>query len=100
MALANWNLPEPIQTAVLLHHRPLSDVPIMHSTPNLMPLSHLVAAANHYVNGSGITVQDQLRECDLESKVTLDSFGLTAEQKEAVLRDFDAEFKAIAGFFH
>ena len=99
-ALLNWNLPEPIQTAVLLHHRPLSDVPVVSATANLRPLSHLIAAANHYVNGTGITVQDQLREGDLESKVTLDSFGLTTEQKEAVLRDFDAEFKAIAGFFH
>lgn len=100
VAVANWNLPEPIQTAVLMHHRPASDMPILGASANLMPLSHLLAAANHYVNGMGITVGDQFKECDLESRFTLDSFGLTEEQREAILRDFDAEFKAIAGFFH
>ena len=64
-------------------------------TPPQEPLVVIVV-----VHGTAIAVQDQLRECDLESKVTLDSFGLTPEQREAVLRDFDIEFKAIAGFFH
>ena len=86
-ALAAWNLPEPIQTAVLQHHQPES------------ALSRIVGAANHHVNQLGISVQEPLRECDLQSTVTLDSLGLPGEQKEAVLADFDGEFKAIAGFF-
>ena len=100
LAVGNWNLPEPIQTAVLFHHRPLSDAPLPGGAPNSIPLSHIVAAANHHVNGISITLQDQLRPCDLESKVTVDSFNLTPENREAVLRDFDTEFKSIAGFFH
>ena len=100
VAVATWNLPEPIQTAVLLHHRPTADCLMMGSAANEIPLSHVVAAADHYVNSIGITVQDPLRECDLESAITLDSFGFAAEQREAVLRDFDGEFKAISSFFH
>ena len=101
VAVGNWNLPEPIQTAVLLHHRPTSDPPLEpSSSEKAIPLSHLIAAANHYVNGIGISVEDQQRPCDLESRITLESFPLTDDQRATVLREFDAEFKAISGFFH
>ena len=100
VAVTNWNLPEPIQTAVLLHHRPASDAPLVGSSLKLIPLSHILAAANHHVNSIGDTVQDHLRECDLESKFTINSFGLEPEQLNTVLVDFEAEFKAISGFFH
>lgn len=100
VAVANWNLPEPIQTAVLLHHRPTADVPVMGSAANVIPLSHIIAAASHQANLMGISVQEKLRACDLESKSTLDSLGLAEEHGEAVLAEFDVEYKTITGFFH
>lgn len=101
VAVANWSLPEPIQTAVLLHHRPTSEVArTAGSAAPLIPLSHILAAANHHANRIGISVQDQLRECDLESTFTIDSFGLTSDNRDRLLADFSAEFEAISGFFH
>jgi HD-like signal output (HDOD) protein len=99
VAVANWNLPEPIQTAVLLHHRPENDSCVP-GTSEHIPLSQILAAANHHVNVIGISVEQELRECDLDSKFTIDSFGLTPERRQTVLADFDTEFKAITGFFH
>ncbi len=96
VAVASWSLPEPIQTAVLLHHRPTDEV----AAASLIPLSHILAAANHHANLIGISVQDELRECDLESAFTIDSFGLTSKDRDRLLVDFSAEFEAISGFFH
>ena len=98
VAVASWNLPEPIQTAVLFHHRPTHDTP--KGGPGMIPLSHVISAADHYVNGIGIMVQDKMRECDRQSPVTLESFDLSDDRRERILLEFDAEFKAISGFFH
>jgi putative nucleotidyltransferase with HDIG domain len=97
VAVSNWNLPEPIQMAVLLHHRPESEPSTLGAS---IPLSHLVAAANHHVNRVGIAVQDDMRECDMESKVTLESFDIAPERLEMVLADFDTEYKSMSAFFH
>jgi HD-like signal output (HDOD) protein len=99
VAVANWNLPEPIQTAVLLHHRPENDS-CGPGISDQIPLSQILAAANHHANQIGISVEQELRPCDLESKFTIDSFGLSEQRRETVLADFDAEFKAISNFFH
>jgi len=99
VAVANWNLPEPIQTAVLLHHRPEVDK-VAPGSGGLFPLSQIIAAANHHINMMGMPVQEPMRECDLLSTVTLESFGLSDERRASVLADFDTEFKSISGFFH
>lgn len=98
VAVANWNLPEQIQMAVLLHHRPEGE-PAVYGTPGPVPLSQVIAAANHHVNSIGISVQEAMRECDLESKVTISSLRLPPERQVTVLADFDSEFKAIKTFF-
>lgn len=101
VAVLNWNLPEPIQTAVLMHHRPTTDVSAVGAPSNSMiPLSHILAAANHHANSIGISVQDQLRDCDLDSPFTIDTFGLSVQDRARVLLEFDGEFKAISSFFH
>jgi HD-like signal output (HDOD) protein len=100
VAVANWNLPEPIQTAVLMHHRPESDACISSDSDDQVPLSQVLAAADLHVNKMGISVLEELHECDLQSKVTIQSFGLSAPRQELMLESFDAEYKMIASFFH
>ena len=92
-AVVAWNLPEPIQSAVMHHHRPALAAP-----KDAIPLSRVIAAANHYVNCNGRSIDPAISPIDLECPDHLDSFGL-GDKKEAVLKQFEAEFDAISGFF-
>jgi HD-like signal output (HDOD) protein len=90
-ALAHWNLPEPIQTAVRFHHTPELD-----STAGL-PLSRILDAANQYVNSMGVSI---LKKCPESADATLiESLGLPAEQLQVVLADFKTEYEAMSAFF-
>lgn len=53
-ALMRWNLPVPIQKAVLYHHHPALD-PLRNSTTAL-PLSRVLAVANVVANGEGQSI--------------------------------------------
>jgi HD-like signal output (HDOD) protein len=92
-AVLSWNLPEPIQAAVAHHHRPALAAP-----KDTIPLSRAIAAANHYVNNNGRSVDPAISPLDLECPDTLESLGL-GDKTEAVLKQFETEFEAISGFF-
>jgi HD-like signal output (HDOD) protein len=92
-AVVSWNLPEPIQNAVLHHHRPALAAP-----NDTIPLSRAVAAADHYVNNNGRSIDPQISQLDLECVDTIESFGL-GDKTEVVLKQFESEFEAISGFF-
>jgi len=88
-ALAFWNLPEPIQTAVLYHHDPQPQ------RGDLMPLSRIVDAANQYVNSMGVSIVD---ESSVDGRA-IESLGLDREGLERVVNDFKTEFDAMKQFF-
>jgi HD-like signal output (HDOD) protein len=98
LAASVWNLPEPIQVAILFHHKPEADTLL--SSANPIPLSHLIAAASHHANVLKLSVQEELNEADLSATLTVDSLGLSDRQKQEALDAFDIEYKVISGFFH
>jgi HD-like signal output (HDOD) protein len=89
-ALAHWNLPEPIQNAVRLHHNPKLD-----ASP--IALSQVLDAANQYVNSMGVSI---FKTCPENADPTLiEGLGLPAEQVQTVLADFKTEYEAMSAFF-
>lgn len=94
VAVIAWNLPEPVQTAVLNHHRPAFAAP-----KETIPLSRVIAAADLYINNHGRSIDPQIAVIDLEGPDTLESLGLGDKSAE-VLKQFEAEFESISAFFH
>ena len=93
-ALEIWNLPEPIQNAVRYHHDPASDPS---AKGGEVILSRVLDAANQYVNSMGVSI---LKKCPGVADATLvESLGLPAEQLQAVLAEFKAEYDAMSAFF-
>lgn len=94
-ALAQWNLPEEIQTAVRYHGTPEADpTPV---EPGQIALSRVLHAADAYVKGTGIFVT--LFESPNENaKSALDQLGL-GERLETILKEFDTEFAALKSYF-
>jgi HD-like signal output (HDOD) protein len=95
VAVHAWNLPEPIQSAVIQHHQ--------HSTEaagpkDLIALARCIAAADHYVNSQGHTVDAEIQAVDMEGPDTLESMGL-GDKTEGVLKQYQAELDAISSFF-
>lgn len=93
-ALRFWNLPDPIQSAVLYHHNPLGD-PTPSKDANI-PLSHLIDAANRRVNAEGITILNWQNPDAFDSEPIermLDS------RAEGVFAEFKIEYAAMAPFF-
>jgi HD-like signal output (HDOD) protein len=86
-ALKFWNLPEPIQEAVLLHH-----------DMKAAGLGRVVNASNQYVNSIGFAI---LPEGDLEwvDATMVESLGLDAERLAVVLADFNTEYKTLVQYF-
>jgi len=94
-ALAEWNLPEPIQMAVRYHVDPDSDpTPVK---PGQMRLSRILNAADRYVKGKGIFVSLFEAPSDQPDDV-LEHLGL-GERLPAILEEFEAEFAAIKAYF-
>lgn len=94
VAVATWNLPPPIQTAVLFHHRP--------ETPTAMgaiPLSRVIAAANEHANSTGRSVVKVLNESDRSPQYSIDVLPLEPELIERILQDFTVEFDAVSSYF-
>jgi HD-like signal output (HDOD) protein len=94
-ALAVWNLPLPIQTAVRYHDRWEQDP--SSAQVNRIPLSRIVSAADDYVRrrGNHLSVFEQKPQTDNDMS---DSLGL-GDQLANVLNEFDAQFSTIQEFF-
>jgi HD-like signal output (HDOD) protein len=94
-ALAQWNLPEEIQTAVRFHGSPeLDRTPV---EPGQLPLSRILNAADRYVKGTGVFVS--LFESPSEDALTvLEQLGL-GDRLAVILQEFDNEFNAIRSYF-
>lgn len=94
-ALAKWNLPEEIQTAVRYHGSPETDpTPVK---PGQIPLSRVLNAADRYVKGTGVFVS--LFESPSEDpQAVLDQLGL-GDRLPVILGEFDNEFTAIKAYF-
>ena len=94
-ALAQWNLPEPIQIAVRYHPTPeLDPTP---AADGHVTLSRVLYASDRYVKGTGTSVS--LFETNTEDgKEALGQLGL-GERLDAILCEFDNDFAAIKPYF-
>jgi HD-like signal output (HDOD) protein len=93
-ALAQWNLPEPIQAAVRYHGNPEQDPA---ASSGQIPLSRVLHVADRYVQGIGTSITVFEKDgCD-ESSV-LETLG-PGDRLQTVLTEFDNEFAAIKPYF-
>jgi len=94
-ALAQWNLPEEIQTAVRYHGSPELDPTKLE--PGQVALSRVLCAADRYVKGTGVFVS--LFESPSEDpQAALDQLDL-GERLPEILSEFESEFTAIKAYF-
>jgi HD-like signal output (HDOD) protein len=94
-ALAQWKLPEEIQTAVRYHGSPELDPTSVKA--GQLTLSRVLSAADRYVKGTGVFVS--LFESPSEDpQAALDQLGI-GERLPAILNEFDSEFTAIKAYF-
>jgi putative nucleotidyltransferase with HDIG domain len=91
-ALAIWNLPQAIQTAVRYHHAPEA------FNTSRIPLSAIVAAANNYVNASGVSISPDGDPASSNPRM-IGSLGLDGDKLEAVLAEFRTEYDVMTRFF-
>ena len=92
--LAVWNLPAPILVAVRHHHSPQMDP----AEPDSIALSHVLQAANNYVNASGVSI-DIANGLESADPSLVESLGL-GDRLPAILEEFTVEYEAMATFFH
>jgi hypothetical protein len=94
-ALAQWKLPEEIQTAVRYHGSPELDPTTVKA--GQLTLSRVLNAADRYVKGTGVFVS--LFESPSEDpQAALDQLGI-GERLPTILNEFDGEFTAIKSYF-
>jgi len=94
-ALAQWNLPEEIQTAVRYHGSPELDPTAVGA--DRITLSRVLNAADRYVKGTGVFVS--LFESPSEDpQAALEQLGI-GERLPVILTEFDNEFMAIKAYF-
>jgi len=112
-ALEIWNLPAEIQSAVADHHSVLAwpgvDSPDLLAlrraikdggggNSGLVPLACVVAAANVFVNSTGISISPEpASPCG--NPAALGALGLDAKQQSVILGEFKTEFDAMSPFF-
>ena len=90
--LTRWNLPAPIQKAVLYHHR--ADLDPVGGSLKALPLSKAVEVANQITNGAGHAIAPfDAQNCKPAAEV-LAALGL-ADQMASLLEDFEVELKAV-----
>jgi len=94
-ALAQWNLPGEIQTAVRFHGSPELDPTATAS--GQFTLSHVLNAADRYVKGTGVFVSLFETPSD-DPQAALEQLGL-GERLPVILGEFDNEFTAIKAYF-
>jgi len=91
-ALAEWNLPEPIQKAVRYQWEP------QHQTGDEMPLSRVLQIAERVVNSQGITVLRSDNSNIEPPEVVLEPLGVGV-QTEQIIGEFQTELDSIRAFF-
>lgn len=91
-ALMRWNLPVPIQKAVLYHHRSKIDPTTGAKGP--MPLSAVVEAGNSLANGSGHGITDADEKGAEPAAQALQRIGLVA-LAEGLTKQFEVELQAM-----
>ena len=93
-ALAMWNLPEPIRTAVGEHHsviwRPGS------ASGAAIPLATLVFAADEYVRHAGTAIEPNQSQTDTPDPLPF--LTLAGEKAESVLAAWTTEVQAVGAF--
>jgi len=94
-ALAVWNLPEPIQTAVRYHSDSKLDPTIL--DPCEVSLSTVLQAADGHVKRIGISIGSSANHRGSEGP-TLEPLGL-GDQAPTVITEFEHEFTAIKPYF-
>ncbi len=94
-ALAFWNLPAPIGTAVLYHHNPAADD--SNINPKEIPLSRVLDAANQYINSTGVSIFPN--SVDSADAKVVERMGLTPDRLAKLITDFDVELNSIIPFF-
>lgn len=95
-ALAFWNLPDPIRTAVRFHHDPASDRPS--EGPGPISLSRVLDAANQYVNSMGVSILIE-NGPEWRNPALIETLGIEKDRLELVLIEFKIEYDAMAQFF-
>lgn len=90
-ALEAWNLPAPIRAAVLKHHH--GQAP----GNGEVPLSRVLQAADNYVNSTGVSIPLK-PDPDSANPALIEALGLE-DGLGRCLTEFQAEYKAMSGFF-
>lgn len=91
-ALARWNLPAAIRTAVLFHHMP------ERSSGREIPLSRVLEAANHFVNSTYAPI-DENPDCVDPGRIESLGFEDDEDGLQRLVAEFEAEFTAMSVFF-
>jgi len=91
-ALAEWNLPEPIQRAVRYQWEP------QHQRDDVVPLSRVLQITERIVNGQGIVVLSSNGADAEPPEVVLEPLGLSGETQD-LIDEFQKEFDSIRAFF-
>ncbi len=91
-ALAKWNLPAPIQKAVLYHHQPDLD-PGRHSSP-VPALSLVLSVANSLANATGHAISDLDAKLAPPPQESLSRLRLSHDT-EALLAAFEEDFQPL-----
>jgi HD-like signal output (HDOD) protein len=96
-ALISWNIPAPICTAVLYHHRPSADTSEIGAGE--VRLSRIVSVADEYVNSIGESILPRAVAGRRPDPALIESLGLDHEQAEALLEEFSTEREVMSEFF-
>lgn len=91
-ALGKWNLPAPIQKAVLYHHQPDLD-PVRHTLPH-SSLSLVVAVANAVANATGHAITDEDEQGAPEPKESFSRLKL-AHDTESILASLEEDLQPL-----
>ena len=93
-ALAIWNLPEAIRSAVRYHHAPELD----DSGNGPVRLCRVVWAANQYVNAIGVSIE-ATGDPQFSDVSAIGRLGLDEASVKAMLGEFETEYEAMAQYF-
>ena len=91
-ALAIWNIPVPIQIAVRHHHHP----EVSNGSP--IPLSRVLAAANNYVNSTGVSITEKVDPAASDARL-IQNLGLRGEALAQVIEEFNTEYELMTQYF-
>jgi HD-like signal output (HDOD) protein len=96
-ALAAWNLPRPIRTAVLDHHSPVNSCSGVGWMEREIPLSRVINAVDNYANSTGVTI-DPHPDGEVSDPSLIESFGVP--NVEEMLAEFRNEYAAMSVLFN